>query len=175
NMSAPYYHETQRRQMCLKHTLNNLLQSEAFTATDLDRMADGMTPPTLLGLRSPHRTPLFGNYDVNVLELALQQHGKVLTWFPRNALQQLAQHHPHQREAQQPQQLHSRHEQQQQKQTSAATGMQRSGRQHKNQHEKSDQQPQQQQRQQGQQHTNVAARADANPDTGVCVPTSCLP
>ncbi|KXZ46808.1 hypothetical protein GPECTOR_40g542 [Gonium pectorale] len=61
--------------MCLKHTLNNIFQREAYTSIDLDRVADGLTPPSALGL-SIHRTPILGAYDINILELALQQHGK---------------------------------------------------------------------------------------------------
>ncbi|GLC37448.1 hypothetical protein PLESTB_001584700 [Pleodorina starrii] len=66
--------------MCLKHTLNNLFQREAFTAADLNNIANSLTPPNLIGL-SPHRNFL-GNYDANVLEAAFQRHNKALTWLP---------------------------------------------------------------------------------------------
>ncbi|PNH06685.1 Josephin-like protein [Tetrabaena socialis] len=89
-MAPPSYHERQSRQLCLKHTLNNLLQRPAFTAADLDRLADGMSPPGPGGIFSPHRTPWLGNYDVNVLELALRQHGKSLTWLSRGSAPALA-------------------------------------------------------------------------------------
>lgn len=80
--AAPTYHERQSLQQCLRHTLNNLLQRPALTSRHLDALADGLTPPAgplgLLG--SPHRTPLLGNYDVHVLEIALRELGKELSW-----------------------------------------------------------------------------------------------
>ncbi|GLI59504.1 hypothetical protein VaNZ11_001396 [Volvox africanus] len=81
-MDYPSYHERQTLQMCLKHTLNNLFQHEAFVAADLNGIANTLTPPNIIGL-SPHRIPIFGNYDVNVLEVALQRYDKVLTWLPQ--------------------------------------------------------------------------------------------
>lgn len=33
-----FYHEKQERQMCLLHTINNLMQKRAFTKEDLDRI-----------------------------------------------------------------------------------------------------------------------------------------
>ena len=47
--------ERQSRQLCLKHTLNNMLQHAAFTQERLEQLADSMTAPTWLGLLSPHR------------------------------------------------------------------------------------------------------------------------
>eukprot|EP00884_Botryococcus_braunii_P009063 jgi/Botrbrau1/18158/Bobra.53_1s0028.1 len=73
------YFERQHWLRCLLHTLNNILQKPKFTENQLNELADGMCPP-LLGLYSPHRILFFGNYDVNVLELALQQVGKELRW-----------------------------------------------------------------------------------------------
>ncbi|GIL77209.1 hypothetical protein Vretimale_3114 [Volvox reticuliferus] len=81
-MDYPAYHERQKLQMCLKHTLNNLLQHEAFVAADLDTIANTLTQPSMIGL-SRHRTPILGNYDINVLEVALQRYDKVLTWLPQ--------------------------------------------------------------------------------------------
>ncbi|KAK9805704.1 hypothetical protein WJX72_012559 [[Myrmecia] bisecta] len=79
-MPAEVYHERQSRQLCLKHTLNNLLQHQAFTQRELDDLAFTLTN-TRVPFLNPHRTVFLGNYDVNVLELALQQHGKELVWF----------------------------------------------------------------------------------------------
>ena len=62
--------ERQRLSLCLQHTLNNLCQEPKFCKQDLDRLANGLTPPKF-GVFSPHFTPVLGNYDVNVLEAAL--------------------------------------------------------------------------------------------------------
>ncbi|KAG2454816.1 hypothetical protein HYH02_000648 [Chlamydomonas schloesseri] len=76
---APQYHERQSRQMCLKHTLNNLFQGPVTTSAGLDSLADLLSPAASFGF-SAHRTAFLGNYDVNVLELALQSRNKNLQW-----------------------------------------------------------------------------------------------
>lgn len=77
----PAYHERQRLQRCLQHTLNNLLQMPAASAADLDDLANQLAPGRALQpLFHPHRTVWLGNWDVNVLELALRRHGKELQW-----------------------------------------------------------------------------------------------
>ncbi len=71
--------ERQRLQRCLQHALNNLLQRSAFTCADLDELANQLDPGrTLQPLFHPHRTWWLGNWDVNVLEVALRRHGKEL-------------------------------------------------------------------------------------------------
>ena len=67
--------ERQRYSLCLKHTLNNLLQAPHFTKGDLDQIAHRLTP-TKLRLFNPHAT-ILGNHDVNVLTAALQDVGLV--------------------------------------------------------------------------------------------------
>lgn len=84
--------ERQRLQHCLKHTLNALLQQPAFTAAQLDRLANELgaqrcacvvaaagwpaaTHP--LHRRMLCRTWLLGNWDANVLVAALGAHGLV--------------------------------------------------------------------------------------------------
>lgn len=47
--------ERQSRQLCLQHTLNNMLQQRVFTQERLEQLADSLTAPTWLGLLSPHR------------------------------------------------------------------------------------------------------------------------
>ncbi|KAL4452415.1 hypothetical protein ABPG75_008077 [Micractinium tetrahymenae] len=77
----PAYHERQRLQRCLQHSLNNLLQRPAVGCADLDELANQLAPGRALQpLFHPHRTLFLGNWDVNVLELALQRHGKELQW-----------------------------------------------------------------------------------------------
>ncbi|GMH44850.1 hypothetical protein BSKO_12802 [Bryopsis sp. KO-2023] len=73
------YHEKQRLMFCLEHCINNLFQSQVVTSWKLDEYAEQLTP-TRFFLYNPHRTPFLGNYDVNVLELALGDLGKSLSW-----------------------------------------------------------------------------------------------
>lgn len=70
--------ERQRLHQCLRHSLNNVFQSSQFSSCELDAIADSLAPgrPPLPFLH-PHRTLFMGNYDVNVLEVALRRHGKV--------------------------------------------------------------------------------------------------
>ena len=49
--------------MCLKHALNNLLQSAYFSKVDLDDIAKAL-PQQGYRLFNPHKWLLFGNYDV---------------------------------------------------------------------------------------------------------------
>lgn len=83
------YHEQQRLQFCLLHSLNNLFQrKDAFTRESLDLIADRLvlddpdkqrwTPLSLLF--KPHHNALTGNYDVNVLIAALEGEGKRVAW-----------------------------------------------------------------------------------------------
>ena len=68
-------------QHCLLHTLNNLFQRDAFTVAKLNHIAKGLAPGTLpLPLLHPHRTIILGNWDVTVLEIAIEQQGKTLKW-----------------------------------------------------------------------------------------------
>lgn len=73
--------ERQHLGHCLLHTINNALQRAAFTPADLNRIADGLAPgrPPLPFLH-PHRTIIWGNWDVSVLELALEEAGRSLKW-----------------------------------------------------------------------------------------------
>ncbi|RKP14513.1 Machado-joseph disease protein MJD [Piptocephalis cylindrospora] len=79
------YHERQTYQMCLQHALNNLLQGPVFDRGGLNALADELAKSTQGLITSPtwfppHRSILGGNYDVNVLERALNQHQLDLTW-----------------------------------------------------------------------------------------------
>ncbi|GAB4824505.1 hypothetical protein Ancab_007381 [Ancistrocladus abbreviatus] len=90
--SSQIYHERQRLQFCLLHSLNNLFQEkDAFTRPDLDAIAEKLigddptkekwTPMSIVS--KPHHNRLTGNYDVNVLIAALETKGKSLTWHDR--------------------------------------------------------------------------------------------
>ncbi|XP_031099608.1 josephin-like protein [Ipomoea triloba] len=86
---AQIYHERQRLQFCLLHSLNNLFQEkDAFTRAylnaiserlDLDDPAKGRWSPIF---KSHHNT-ITGNYDINVLIAALEGKGKTVVWHDR--------------------------------------------------------------------------------------------
>ncbi|XP_074328729.1 josephin-like protein [Apium graveolens] len=86
------YHEKQKLQFCLLHSLNNLFQEKnAFTRADLDAIAEKLvlddptkekwTPFSLIF--KPHHNAFTGNYDINVLIAALEGKGKKVVWHDR--------------------------------------------------------------------------------------------
>ncbi|GAQ78773.1 hypothetical protein KFL_000180550 [Klebsormidium nitens] len=92
-VSQPILHEKQKLQLCLKHTLNNLLQGEhTFTQQELNNLADSLDDP-LAKQSGPkasawwpfhaHHNSFMGNYDVNVLMAALAAVGKEVTWLDK--------------------------------------------------------------------------------------------
>ena len=80
--SEDIYHERQVRQMCALHVLNNLFQdSKAFSKSQLDAICKELNPSAWL---NPHRSSLgLGNYDVNVIMMALQKKGFKTIWFDK--------------------------------------------------------------------------------------------
>ncbi|XP_047307686.1 josephin-like protein [Impatiens glandulifera] len=91
------YHERQRLQFCLLHSLNNLFQDKnAFTREELNAIAErlvlndpntfsisGSWKTPLSVILKPHYNPLTGNYDINVLITALEGMGKSVVWHDR--------------------------------------------------------------------------------------------
>lgn len=86
------YHERQRLQFCLLHSLNNLFQEkDAFTRTDLNDIAEKLVldDPTkatwtpLPVVFKPHHNAFTGNYDINVLIAAVEGKGKRVVWHDR--------------------------------------------------------------------------------------------
>ncbi|KAK8641414.1 hypothetical protein V6N13_010820 [Hibiscus sabdariffa] len=83
------YHERQRLQFCLLHSLNNLFQhKDAFTRASLSSVAEKLVlddpekefwPPFSFVFK-PHHNSLTGNYDINVLIAALEERGKTVIW-----------------------------------------------------------------------------------------------
>lgn len=67
--------EKQHLQHCLKHALNNLLQREAFSLQQLNKLTDSI---------GAKRTWILGNFDANVLAaaLVLQNMVRVFEHFP---------------------------------------------------------------------------------------------
>ncbi|KAL4474726.1 hypothetical protein ABPG72_002319 [Tetrahymena utriculariae] len=75
------YHEKQNLLFCAKHALNNLYQSKLFTSKNLDDICDQLTKTKFL-LYNPHRNIFkLGNYDINVIDKALQNQGHTIQWF----------------------------------------------------------------------------------------------
>ncbi|PHU30887.1 Josephin-like protein [Capsicum chinense] len=86
------YHERQRLQFCLLHSLNNLFQGkDVFTKSDLNSIAEKLdvddpnkgswTPMSIVF--KPHHNEITGNYDINVLIAALEQKSKTVVWHDR--------------------------------------------------------------------------------------------
>ncbi|XP_009623425.1 josephin-like protein isoform X2 [Nicotiana tabacum] len=86
------YHERQRLQFCLLHSLNNLFQGkDVFTRAELNSIAEkldiddpnrGIWNPVSIVFK-PHHNAITGNYDINVLIAALEQKGKTVVWHDR--------------------------------------------------------------------------------------------
>ncbi|XP_044482905.1 josephin-like protein [Mangifera indica] len=86
------YHEKQKLQFCLLHSLNNLFQQEnAFTRASLNEIAEKLvfddpdkhTWRLLSAVFKPHHNALTGNYDINVLIAALEGKGQSVAWHDR--------------------------------------------------------------------------------------------
>ncbi|EQC31537.1 hypothetical protein SDRG_10711 [Saprolegnia diclina VS20] len=75
--TADVYHEPQQLMRCGVHAANNLLQRRAFEASDFDALCAELCPSTW---RNPHRG-LLGNYDIEVLSLALLRQGYTVSYF----------------------------------------------------------------------------------------------
>ncbi|XP_061358043.1 josephin-like protein [Gastrolobium bilobum] len=85
------YHERQRLQFCLKHSLNSLFQEKMFTRGSLNAIAgklarDGSNSRTWkpsFFIFKPHHNVFTGNYDANVLMAALEEKRKNVIWHDR--------------------------------------------------------------------------------------------
>ncbi|RHZ44574.1 hypothetical protein Glove_718g28 [Diversispora epigaea] len=83
------YHERQSFWFCGQHTLNNLLQMDVFGKSELDNIAIKLAEKTDPEVKSwkcyfvnPHKSVLgFGNYDINVLDIALRAFDLEIQWF----------------------------------------------------------------------------------------------
>ncbi|XP_055339498.1 josephin-2-like [Paramacrobiotus metropolitanus] len=83
------YHEHQVKQFCAMHALNNLFGEPCFSKKSLDEICDRLTPSK--GWTNPHRSFFgFGNYDVNVVMVAVQSRNcEAIWWDKRNDLSSL--------------------------------------------------------------------------------------
>ncbi|KAI7819879.1 Josephin-domain-containing protein [Kickxella alabastrina] len=83
--NLPVYHERQSFWLCAKHSLNNVLQQEAYTHNDLERVANQLHAQQQQAAgwlsRNNHKNTFgFGDYDVNVITGALHERGLDLHW-----------------------------------------------------------------------------------------------
>nr|VZI14467.1 unnamed protein product [Spirometra erinaceieuropaei] len=78
---VPIYHQKQSLLLCAVHAINNVLQFEAVNKQSMDAICSRLTPARFA---NPHRNIFgLGNFDVNVLILALQDHDYDVVWFNR--------------------------------------------------------------------------------------------
>ncbi|OQV14407.1 putative Josephin-2 [Hypsibius exemplaris] len=87
--SMPIYHEHQVKQFCALHALNNLFGESCFTKKSLDDICERLAPTK--GWGNPHRSFFgFGNWDVNVVMVAVQSKNcEAVWWDKRNDLSNL--------------------------------------------------------------------------------------
>ena len=65
--------------MCLLHSLNALFQRKKFSNGDMDVICNQLAPDKII---NPHKSILqTGNYDANVLMMALHKEGVDVQWF----------------------------------------------------------------------------------------------
>jgi len=73
------YHEKQEWEFCLMHALNALFQYKKFTTNHMDAICNTLAPDKMI---NPHKSILqTGNYDANVLMMALNQEDVDVQWF----------------------------------------------------------------------------------------------
>ncbi|GAV05762.1 hypothetical protein RvY_15842 [Ramazzottius varieornatus] len=78
------YHEVQHRQFCALHALNNLYGESFFTKKSLDEICERLDPQK--GWGNPHRSFFgWGNYDVNVIMVAVQEKNCEAIWFDKRS------------------------------------------------------------------------------------------
>ncbi|CAH0485713.1 unnamed protein product [Peronospora farinosa] len=91
-MTEEVYHERQIFYRCGLHALNNVLQGPIFTKSSLDDTCSELTTRIdqtgnnglLHWVWNPHKAPMgLGNYDINLLTLALQQKGYEMQWIDK--------------------------------------------------------------------------------------------
>mmetsp|Transcript_33951 Transcript_33951/g.47036 ORF Transcript_33951/g.47036 Transcript_33951/m.47036 type:complete len:170 (-) Transcript_33951:93-602(-) len=75
------YHEKQQLLLCLRHCLNNISQEFTFSTKELTGIADELQKID----GCSHCAVFFGNFDANVLELALLRRGLEMAWFDKRA------------------------------------------------------------------------------------------
>lgn len=82
-LPPPLYHQRQSLMLCAVHAINNVLQRDAVTKADLNRICGDLAPgcPPFM---NPHRNAFgLGNFDANALIVALQETGHDIVWFDK--------------------------------------------------------------------------------------------
>ncbi|KAM3128595.1 Josephin-1 [Paramecium bursaria] len=73
----PIYHEKQEYWQCGLHAVNNILQlrNERFKKEEFDKIANDLYEQSTkeISMFNPHKSMFIGNYDANVLIIALQR------------------------------------------------------------------------------------------------------
>jgi hypothetical protein len=91
-----YYFERQHLAHCAIHAVNNLLQEEKTNVELFNRVADRLASANeaqLFSLWNPHRVPLLGFYDVNVLMNVLQEIGTYeVDWLDQRKFKEFSKH-----------------------------------------------------------------------------------
>eukprot|EP01084_Bolivina_argentea_P263573 446147_1 len=92
DIAKPLYHEKQKWELCLLHALNSLLQREEFTQKSLNNICKMLAPNKMI---NPHKA-LFGtgNYDANVLMMALNNINIQVQWFDARKANQIDLNNP---------------------------------------------------------------------------------
>ena len=69
------------KELCALHALNNLFQSKKYEKKELDAICETLAPNSWI---NPHKSVLgLGNYDINVILIALQSKGFEGIWFDK--------------------------------------------------------------------------------------------
>ncbi len=77
-MDEQPYHERQSRMRCGVHCVNNILQRHAFTPRDFELLEERLGVASRWSLTS---LLALGNFDANVLMVALQEQGLQVGWW----------------------------------------------------------------------------------------------
>lgn len=88
------YHERQQFMRCGLHAVNNMLQRRAYTTGDFEKIAADLATfgpeSSVAHIGNPHRAVLkLGNYDANVVLVALARAGFETAWCVRTPVDAL--------------------------------------------------------------------------------------
>lgn len=71
------YHEKQTLLYCALHAVNGILGRREFSVQDFNKICEKLDSRWWF---NSHRLPLLGNYDVNVITIALEKAGCLVKW-----------------------------------------------------------------------------------------------
>lgn len=94
--SDKWFFETQHLAHCAVHAVNNLLQAQVTDTATFNRVADRLASENAaqtFQLFNPHRVPILGFYDVNVLINVLQELSEYeVDWLDQRKYAEFAKH-----------------------------------------------------------------------------------